>query len=152
MVSGMSGRDAGQRNVETFKRWIHDRREANDWADYVWKGQLHRPEIAKECDFAPTVVRQNPAVVRLLAELEDELRREGVLTPRDAPETAVAVERPDDRRADAYAKQIATLQTRVDQLEAEVATLRMRNTALEGSLTRHNLWERHLHETGRVLR
>ncbi len=152
MVSGMSGRDVGRRNAEIFEVWVRARREANDWAGYIAKGHLHRPKIAAECGFGATVVRQNPAVAARLAELEDELGQEGVLTPLEAPWTNVAIDQLDDGRASARARQIATLQARIDQLEAEVAALRSRNAALEGNLMRHDLWERHLLETGRVLR
>jgi cell division protein FtsB len=151
-MSGISGRDAGRRNVEVFESWIGTRRKADDWADYIVKGQLHRARIATQCGFAPTVVRQNPAVTRRLAELEDELRRQGVLIPLDTPAKNAAVEKLDDRRASIQTKTIATLQARVNQLNAEIVTLRARNAILEDDLTRHNLWERHLQETGRVVR
>lgn len=74
-----SGREIAKENIEKFRKWIEERRAANDWVDYVHGNKLNRTEIANECIFSASALRQNPAIKKELKELEGELRDDGVL-------------------------------------------------------------------------
>ncbi len=82
-----NGQEIARDNLKKFMSWCAERRSADDWADYARHGKLNRTEIARECIFSPSVLRQNPAVKQQLLDIEGELVRKGVLkTQNDADE------------------------------------------------------------------
>ena len=79
MGSGKSGQQIAQENLQCSREWVKERHKANDWSDYARRDQLSRSEIAQECGFALSVLRQNPAVKSDLASLEERLRTQPIL-------------------------------------------------------------------------
>ncbi|MHA3736487.1 VPA1267 family protein [Pseudomonas sp. Eth.TT006] len=67
-----------QENLEIFQAWVSSK-SPEDFQSIVHRGALSRTEIAIQCGFAKSVLAQNPRIKRLLVELEDRLRSEGVL-------------------------------------------------------------------------
>jgi len=155
MISMSNGQQSGEQNVKKLNTWIVERIANGDWHDYVRGHKLNRSEIAKECNFARSVFQQNPEVERILADLETELRDDSILPPLpDASVDASAGARvtPDERALSIAARKVNELTERVQQLETEKATLRAKVDELQDGLRRHGLWERYIHETGRLLR
>lgn len=151
---GQSGREMAANNLQRFKAWISERDAAGDWADYVRGDKLNRSEIAVECGFSLSVVRQNPAVKETLEALEKHLRAKGILTPTKGTQntsnivsensTSLAV----DRRIMASK---AKADARVKTLEEQNAALRAEVQDLREKLKRYKHLDDHLCKTGRLL-
>lgn len=144
-----SGRELGADNLQRFDDWIKEHDVAGDWPDYVRGDKLNRSEIAEECGFALSVVRQNPAVKAALVALEDRLRAMGVLEGQLTP---VAKE---DADGLAVERRImiskGRLEKRVKELEEQNATLWAEVLDLREQLLRYRHLDAHLCETGRLL-
>lgn len=147
---GLSGQQLAKANLQKFAAWVVERDAAGDWRDYVRGGKLNRSEIASECGFALSVLRQNPAVKAALAAVEDRLRTQGLLTGEAAATTneADASVRAADKRV-MSAK--AQAETRVKALEEQNATLRAEIRDLKAQLARFQHLDDHLSRTGRLL-
>jgi hypothetical protein len=147
-LSGMNGRDIGVHNLTLFNAWVTERQAAGDWAEYIRGDKLNRSEIAAECGFALSVLRQNPAIKNSLAELEERLKSQGVITaePQDVEPTKadMAV----DRRIIA-AKSKA--ESRVKALEEQNAALRAEVLKLREQLAQYRHIDEYLATTGRML-
>ncbi len=151
MTSTSNGQQSGEQNVKKLNAWIVERVTNDDWRDYIRGHKLNRSEVAKECNFARSVFQQNPEVERILAGLETELRDDHILpSPPDASVGASVA--PDARALGVMNRKVSELTERVQQLETEKATLRAKVDELQDGLRRHGLWERYIHETGRLLR
>ncbi|NRB38356.1 MAG: hypothetical protein HRU20_07785 [Pseudomonadales bacterium] len=140
-----SGKQIAKENVAKFDAWIEERRITNDWAKYIRGTQLNRSEIAQECMFATSALRQNPAVKAMLEDLEKELIKKKILKPdiRTATEKATA----------SRSSQNHSLQNnRISHLEQKSALLRAENEALKQSLKRYEMFEQHLTDTGRMIK
>lgn len=85
MSENFSGREIAARNLIKFKEWVAERMAANDWPDYIRGDKLNRSELALECGFALSVVRQNPAIKESLKALEDHLRSSGIMPTATTP-------------------------------------------------------------------
>ena len=148
---GLNGRDAAAVNVSRFEAWIAERESAKDWSDYVRGDKLNRSEVATECGFALSVLRQNPAVKSALEALESRLRGQGILKASLPGETAKtndpATLSTDHRimRAKSQADQ------RVKALEEQNAALRAENRELRDRLRQLEHLDAHLAATGRLL-
>lgn len=161
MTDGLSGKQSGAINLVRFEAWIAERRSSGDWRDYVHSGKLSRKDMAAECDFAVSVLRQNPAVRDALAKLEVELREEGILpdgldsTPGvDADERVGSslVEVASSMAADARSALVAaSAEKRVKALEEKNASLLAEIQELQRKLKKYSLLDAHLGETGRLL-
>lgn len=161
MTDGLSGKQSGAINLVRFEAWIAERRRSGDWRDYVHSGKLSRKDMAAECDFAVSVLRQNPAVRDALEKLEVELREEGILplglvgaSGLGASETVgaspvdVAASMAADVRS---ALVVASAEKRVKALEEKNASLRAEIQELQRKLKKYALLDAHLGETGRLL-
>ncbi|MBC7000937.1 hypothetical protein BIZ37_00090 [Photobacterium sp. BZF1] len=73
-----NGREKAKQNLASFQAWVATQTDG-DLEQIIWDDKLNRTEIAKACGFTKSVLRQNPAVAKLLAELEDRLRESKVL-------------------------------------------------------------------------
>ena len=140
-------------NLSKFKAWIAERDAANDWQDYVRGNKLNRSEIAAECVFALSVLRQNPAVKAALEALESRLRAQGVISvepaaPDASGEAAEASAMAADKRVMA-AK--ARAEARVKDLEERNARLRAEVHELRERLAHYKHLDDHLGRTGRLL-
>lgn len=154
MAEKLSGREIAANNLQRFKVWIAERDAAGDWRDYVRGDKLNRSEIAAECGFALSVVRQNPAVKEALQALEDRLRDSGTLGVAKAAQNA----------SDAVSEDATTLvvdrrimiakgkaEQRVKALEEQNAALRAEVRDLREQLIRYKHLDEHLCKTGRLL-
>jgi hypothetical protein len=148
-----NGRQIAAENFKRFRAWVADREANRDWADYIRRGQLNRTEVAAECGFAKSVLRQNPAVKTALEALEARLRSEGALPPgkgEKAPQTQ------DEAASASVDRRIVTINNRSEQrvkaLEAQNAALRAEVLELREQLNRYRMIDDHLSQTGRMVR
>lgn len=151
--SNQSGQQLARDNLAKFQSWIAEREVTNDWHDYLRGDKLNRSEIAAECDFSLSVMRQNPAVKEALEALESRLTTLGLTQPlRTAPdasnEAAAASEKVNDKRIMA-AKGRA--EARVKALEEQNASLKAEVASLRERLRRFEHLDAHLSRTGRLL-
>ena len=151
--SNQSGQQLARDNLAKVQSWIAEREVTNDWHDYLRGDTLNRSEIAAECDFSLSVMRQNPAVKEALEALESRLTTLGLTQPlRTAPdasnEAAAASEKVIDKRIMA-AKGRA--EARVKALEEQNASLKAEVASLRERLRRFEHLDAHLSRTGRLL-
>lgn len=139
-------------NVAKFKAWVVERITAGDWSNYIRQGQLNRTEVAAECGFAKSVLRQNPAVKKKLERLERRLRCTGILPHGNQAKT--------DRSSSEAALEVVEHRVMVNhsQTERRVKALEERNAALlaqvrelEARLRNYRHIDEHLGHTGRLL-
>jgi hypothetical protein len=146
--SGLSGRTQAVANLERFNAWVAERTAANDWADYLRGDKLNRSEIAAECNFALSVVRQNPAVKAALEGLEGRLRDSGVTKAAIAPADAATVQAADQRILSSK----SSAERRVKAVEEQNAALKAEVNDLKQQLKQYKFMDEHLATTGRMLR
>lgn len=122
-----SGRQIAEENVQTFIAWVATKNDA-DYRAMVSRGVLSRTEIAKECGFAKSALVQNPRIKAIMRDLEDELRRRGILPPaveRDPETPASPLTRARGAlRAAEDAERLRRLEQENAALKAEVAELK----------------------------
>lgn len=152
-MTGQCGRQLGKDNLLKFHSWIAERENANDWHDYLRGDKLNRSEIAAECGFSLSVMRQNPAVKNTLQTLEARLVAIGVMQPPQTTlgashDAAAASEKVIDKRIMA-AKGRA--EARVKELEEQNAALKAEVSSLRERLRRFEHLDDHLGRTGRLL-
>lgn len=77
----INGKSKAKENAGKFEKFIAERERLNDWNTYVHpnRRRLSRGKIVDTCGFTRSVLLQNPAVVRRLNRLEDELRERQIL-------------------------------------------------------------------------
>lgn len=153
-TSGFSGQQIAANNLLRFNAWIAEREAAADWPDYIRQGKLNRSEIASECGFALSVVRQNPAVKTALEALETRLLASGVLQDSKAAPKAV-IEAADAATVQAADLRIlsskASAERRVKSVEEQNAALKAENRDLREQLKEYKFLDEHLASTGRLL-
>ena len=154
MSERLSGQQIAANNLQRFHEWIDERKAANDWQDYVRQGKLNRSEIAKECGFALSVVRQNPAVKSGLETLEAKLLAAGVL-PHERNSPCASSEPRPNATSQAVDKRIlagkAKAEQRVKQLEEQNAALMAEVRDLRDKIKTYCHLDEHLCSTGRLL-
>lgn len=148
-----SGQQVARDNLTKFQNWSAEREAANDWHDYIRGNKLNRSEIAAECGFALSVMRQNPAVKTALETLEARLTALGIIQPREsAPE---GPNEPDDASEKVIDKRIMAAkgraEARVKALEEQNASLKAEVASLRERLRRFEHLDDHLGRTGRLL-
>ena len=148
-----SGQQIAQDNLLKFQSWIAEREAANDWQDYLHGDKLNRSEIAAECGFGLSAMRQNPAVKSALEALESRLATLGITyaketAPDASSEAAAASEKVIDKRIMA-AKGKA--EARVKALEEQNASLKTEVASLRERLRRFQHMDDPLGRTGRLL-
>lgn len=140
-----NGQQIARENIDKLDNWLLERRISNDWFDYLRGNKLNRTEIAKECGFSASVLRQNPTVKMMLEDAEKSLKDKGLLKNRpvkssvQAAEVRVVISNGRDRQ-------------RIKALEENSASLRAEIIELKASLKRYSLFEKHLSETGRIIK
>ena len=154
-TSSLSGKQMAAVNLQRFNEWIVEREAAADWSDYIRNGKLNRSEIATECGFALSVVRQNPAVKAALETLESRLQLAGILQHTkadfkvDRENTDIATTQAAEMRILA-AKSVA--ERRVKSVEEQNAALKAEVNDLKQQLKQYKFLGDHLAATGRILR
>lgn len=146
--SGLSGRTQALANLQRFNAWVTERTVENDWADYLRGDKLNRSEIAAECNFALSVVRQNPAVKAALEGLEARLRESGVTKQSIAPADEATVRATDLR----ILASKSSAERRVKAVEEQNAALKAELNDLKQQLKQYKFLDEHLATTGRILR
>lgn len=145
-----NGKALAAANIAKFEVWAAERQTVGDWPDYMRQGQLNRTEVAAECGFAKSVLRQNPAVKAALEALEARLRAEGTLPPSKAPQTQ------DEAASASVDRRVVTINNRTEQrvnaLEEQNAALRAEVRELREQLKRYRMIDDHLAQTGRMVR
>ena len=119
----------------------------DDFKQMVYRGQLSRKEIASECGFGISALRQNPDIKKDLEKLEDDLRKRGVL-----PEKIKKTKSDKLPERDIESKKNIFNSSRLSKLEQEVAALRAENNGLKEKLIEHELIDEILIDTGRIPR
>ncbi|HQV09469.1 MAG TPA: VPA1267 family protein [Thauera sp.] len=76
MTKPLNGQQKADENLTTFTSWAASKTDS-DLRDMVTRGQLNRMEISRECNFAKSVLLQNPRVRDSLKQLEADLRERG---------------------------------------------------------------------------
>ncbi|SDR87872.1 VPA1267 family protein [Pseudomonas oryzae] len=141
-----NGQQVSEQNHAAFLAWASVKSD-DDFREYVHRAKLKRAEIAAECGFGKSALVQNPAIKSALKELEDGLRKRGILpldndTARDAA--------PPVRDKDA--KQRRQDSQRLNALEQENAALRTELAKAKAMLDRYRLLSSFMEETGRLPR
>lgn len=148
-----NGQQLAEQNVNTFMTWVASKNDG-DFKNMAVRGSLSRTEIAAECGFAKSALRQNPKIAKALKALEDGLRKRGALPP-------LAVVAADDGKNETTV--LPTPQTsqsgmsaldarRLSRLETENAALRAEVGELKRQLGTFAILQEVLSETGRMPR
>lgn len=141
-----NGQQMAGANLAAFKAWAQSKSD-DDFREYVHRGQLKRAEISSECGFGKSALVQNPAIRAELEELEEALRKRGVL-----PVSSLGVGAGKPAIRDAQAKQRRQDSQRLNSLEQENAALRAELGKAKSMLDRCKLMAEFLDETGRMPR
>jgi hypothetical protein len=142
----MNGQESAAIHVAAFEQWI-ERMSDGDYSQIVRSGHLGRSEICRECNFARSVLHQNPRVKQLLAELEGRLRERGVL-----PRVVKADHAPAPPLRPTGQLQAIADAERLKRLEVENAALRVDLAGLRERMRHHEARVQILGETGRLPR
>jgi hypothetical protein len=138
----------GALNLQKFENWIKDRDTANDWTAYMRGGKLNRTEVATECGFGTPAFRQNPAIGKVLKELEARLLKVGFIKPVEAA-TDEATSHAADMR---ILSSKASAERRTKAVEEQNASLKAEINELKQQLRKYKFLDEHLATTGRMLR
>lgn len=150
----LSGRDMGVKNLIRFESWVAERDKAGDWPDYIRGDKLNRSEIAAECGFALSVIRQNPAIKEALAVVEERLLASGLFELSKIAQTSPTGHVAEASRLAVDGRILAAkgkAEQRVKVLEEQNATLRAEARDLREKLGRFSHLDAHLCATGRLL-
>ena len=139
-----SGQQLSEINYLKFLNW-RDAKSKNDFRQYVFRNKLSRKKIAIECDFAKSVLNQNPKIKQALLELENSLKKIGVLS-QDLIQTQRAPVKVIKTPENNHIKKLIT------QLENENMSLKVENKTLKDYLKKYNMIDLFLSETMRIPR
>ena len=140
----MNGQERAEENFRAFQDWVSAKSDS-DFRELVGQGRLNRGEICRECNFSRSVLTQNPRVKKALHQLEERLRKSGVLSPLAALGSSVPMRIKGQIQASSDAE-------RLKRLEAENSALRVELADLRERLKRFKAMEFVLAETGRLPR
>ena len=143
-----NGQQIAAENVAAFLAWASSKTD-DDFREYIHRGGLNRTDIAKECGFGTSAVRQNPALKAQLSLLEASLRARGVLPPAAISDGATPTAQ---KQRDAQAGQRKRDGQRLNNLEQENAALRAELSSAKSMLERYRLMTEFMDETGRIPR
>jgi hypothetical protein len=142
-----NGQQMAGENLSAFRAWAQSKSDS-DFREYAYRSQLKRSEIASECGFGKSALVQNPAIRAELEELEEALRKRGVLPPLFDGQSV-----PDKLpMRDVGAKQRRQDGQRLNSLEQENASLRAELGKAKSMLERCKLMAEFLDDTGRMPR
>lgn len=141
-----SGQQLAEQNVQTFLAWVAGKTDAA-FRQMVSRGVLSRTEIAKECGFAKSVLVQNPRIKAALRELEEGLRKRGILPQVES--TSVEME---PISHDTGSRRVQLETERLRRMEQENASLRAENDELKRQLKRFVMLHEALTLSGRLPR
>lgn len=143
-----SGQQLGKENLATFTVWLASKTDA-EFRAMASRGVLSRKEIAKECGFGESALRQNPDIKAALKAKEDELRNRGIL-PALQDEGSEGVSGLPMRKPDT--SRVAVKAEYVRRLESDLAAALAELSEVKRKLERLELLDEALATTGRLLR
>ena len=154
-----NGSQVAEENALKFQKWIEIRNGADDWRAYFRNGKLIKKEAYTECGFHRAVFESNPAIAKLLADLESRCAA-GELFPitEDEKRSVEASQaRPEDPpevkdRIKSLLKSMTQKDARIKDLEEKLAAKRAEVQALQEQMSSLKMIENHLCDTGRMLR
>jgi hypothetical protein len=138
------------RSFSIFSNWLASKTDV-DFRQLVGRGVLSRTEIARECQFAKSVLTQNPKVKEALRVLEDNLRDRGVLPPLASANSDSS----DSNQVTMLAlRKRSNTETEPDRhlIEIELAAVKAENDLLRQRLSKYESLHTALLLTGRVPR
>jgi hypothetical protein len=127
-----NGQQIAKQTVDTFHAWVATQSD-DDFKQIVRRGQLNRTEVAKALDCGTPALRQNPALKTALGELEDSLRKKGVL-PQEQP--LAALMKDEVKEYDKTANRKARDNNHLSELEVANMELNAENKELREKLER----------------
>ena len=136
-----SGKKLAKEYSDRVDKWIAEREQQKDWAEYERAGKINRAVLCAELDFGRSVITQNPAVRAALKEAEQRW-----FDLRD--ETKAGQEAARERSE----KAAATVSQAASKLRDEVALLKAENQLLRKRLSKFEVLAEVLAETGRTPR
>jgi len=136
-----SGKKLAKEYSERVEKWIAEREQQKDWAEYKRAGKINRAVLCAELDFSRSVFSQNPAVKTALVQAEE--RWFGL---RDVTKAGHEAARERSEKAAATVSQAAS------KLRDEVALLKAENQLLRKRLAQYEVLAEVLAETGRTPR
>lgn len=144
----VSGRQQAEVNVQAFEQWVASMQLA-DFQCMVFRGKLHRGEVAKAVGCAKSALQQNPRLKEGLEKLEEWLREQGILPSSE-------VDEPPEQRTPAKAvsspQQTDFTVATLHRMEQRILTLEAENRELKQQLSRFTELSTVLSELGRLPR
>lgn len=151
-----SGAQKGHEAFLRFKSWVDERWEFNDWNNYIRanRSELKRKEIYTECMFDRGAFKRapglgNPAIVKLLDETESTLLEKGILKEKQE-NIAGSMKSSAQEKSEQTTKMMRDKQLMKSQEENSI--LKARVQELEGTLRKYDLIDKHMIESGRLIR
>ena len=136
----------GVENYQLFLSWM-SRKSKDDYRQMHYRGQLSRKEIATECGFGRSALTQNKYIREELGNLENNLRKHGVLPKIIENKSTDKLPERD------ISKTRNTLNlARLSKLEQEATALRAENDHLKLMLKKYQLLDKAIAESGRMPR
>jgi hypothetical protein len=127
-----NGQQKARQNLDGFHTWMATQSD-DDFRQIIFRGQLSRGEVAKAVGCGKSALNQNPSLKKALAELEDSLRKKGVLPPlTDNAKGEIGAEKVYDKTANSRMLD----SKRASSLEQENIELKAKVKELERSLAR----------------
>lgn len=78
MEEQIGNQEKADLSVRVLEAWV--RRQTNeDFRKLIRGGQLQRSEISRQCGIGRVALRKNPSLVKAILNLEEDLRRRGLL-------------------------------------------------------------------------
>lgn len=140
-----NGQQIAKQNLNKFLAWTQERKIANDWQDYLHRGKLHRTLIASECNFAKSVLQQNPSVKEALSLLEGELASANLIQPSTPTPARSKPSMPPFPSTDPNSTKF---ERRVKELEEKNILLKIENDHLRQSLKQYEMIEDNMLRSG----
>lgn len=125
MTSGMNGQQLKEFYANAFESWKATQSD-DDFRQIIHRGQLSRKNMAKAIGSQTSVFRQNPSIKESLYNLENDLRKRGILPPNktivdSTPSTLKEYRNKANNVVDA--KQLSELETENIELRAKITEL-----------------------------
>jgi hypothetical protein len=112
----INGQQKGQENLKIFLAWVTQKNDS-DFKEYIFRGKLNKSDIASECGFAKSALRQNPAIATVLPELADSTDKRVAIPLVDK---AGLSSRKDKQRLNVLEQQNAMLTAKLQQAEEKL--------------------------------
>jgi hypothetical protein len=127
----LNGQQKAEQDVQAFKDWMNlMTKEA--YVELVHRGKLKRKTMADQAGVLVGQLTKNTEIIKLLAELEDSLRADGILPQQ----TAQGKQQDAKPTLDKESVKREKSESRVPALEQKILELESENAMLKGKLGR----------------